>query len=84
MKNAVIIVLFLGMVLFDGAILQKDVIFECRMNIKSKTGELKGWMRKDFLLGNRINVYDKYGNKKGFWVKDILSLDTWFFNKSQQ
>ena len=42
MKNAVIIALFLGMVLFDGAVLQKDCIFKGRINIKSKTGDLKG------------------------------------------
>ena len=38
MKNALIIVLFLGMMLFDGAALQKDCIFKGRINIKSKTG----------------------------------------------
>ena len=64
MRNILIIVLFLGMMLFDGAVLQKDCIFKGRINIKSKTGELKGWMRKDLLLPNRINIYDKYGNKR--------------------
>ncbi len=33
------------MMLFDGAVLQKDGIFEGRINIKSKTGVLKGWMK---------------------------------------
>ena len=64
MRNAVITAVFLGMMLFDGAVLQKDVIFKGRINIKSKTGELKGWMKKDLLLPNRINAYDKYGNKR--------------------
>jgi len=64
MKNAVIIALFLGMMMFDGAVLQKDCIFKGRINIKTKTGELKGWMSKDLLLPNRINVYDKHGNKQ--------------------
>ena len=59
------------MMLFDGALLQKDCIFEGRINIRSKTGELKGWMKKNLLLPNRINVYDRYGNMKGFLVKDI-------------
>ncbi len=69
MRNAVITVLFLGMMLFDGAALQKDSIFEGRINIKSKTGELKGWMKKDLFLPNRISVYDKYGNMRGYWVE---------------
>jgi len=83
MRNAVITVAFLLMMLFDGAVLQKDGIFEGRINIKSKTGELKGWMKKDLLLPNRINVYDKYGNMKGFWVRDTLNPDTWFFKKDR-
>jgi len=33
------------MMLFDGAVLQKDGIFEGRINIKSKTGVLKGWLK---------------------------------------
>jgi len=64
MKNAVIIALFSGMMLFNCSVLQKDCIFKGRINIKSKAGELKGWMRKDLLLPNRINAYDKYGNKR--------------------
>jgi len=54
-----------------------------RINIKSKSGELKGWMKKDLLLPNRINVYDKYGNMRGFLVRDILNPDTWFFKKGR-
>lgn len=68
--------------LFDSAVMQKDCIFKGRINIKSKTGELKGWMNKDLLLPNRINVYDRYGNKRGFLVRDTLRSDTWFFKKS--
>ena len=83
MRNAVITVVFLGVMLFDGAVLQKDCIFKGRINIKSKTGELKGWMSKDLLLPNRINVYDKYGNKKSFLAKDIFNQDTWSFKKGQ-
>jgi len=52
-----------------------------RINIRSRTGELKGWKKKDMLLPNRINVYDKYGNMRDFWVRDILNPDTWFFKK---
>ena len=76
MWNAVITAVFLGTMLFDGAVLQKDCIFKGRINIRSKTGELKRWMKKDLLLPNRVNVYDKYGNMKGFLVKDILSGGT--------
>ena len=83
MRNIVIIALFLGMMLFDGAVLQKDCIFKGRINIRSRTGELKGWMKKDLFLPNRINVYDRYGNKKGFLVKDILNPGTWSFKKGR-
>ena len=55
------------MMLFDDTVLQKDCIFKGTINIKSKTGELKGWMKKDLLLPNRINVYDRYGNMSGFF-----------------
>ena len=83
MKNAVITALFLGMMLFDGAVLQKDCIFKGRINIRNRTGELKGWMKKDLFLPNLINIYDRYGNKRGILVKDILSPDNWFFKKGR-
>jgi len=83
MWNAVITAVFLGTMLFDGAVLQKDCIFKDRINIKSKTGELKRWMKEDLLLPNRVNVYDKYGNMRGYWVRDILSPDTLFFKKGR-
>jgi hypothetical protein len=73
----------LAWMLFDGAVLQKDSIFKGRINIRSRTGELKGWMKKDLFLPNRINVYDRYGNIKGFLVKDILNPDTWLFRKGR-
>ena len=83
MRNAIITAVFLGMMLFDGTVLQKDCIFEGRINIKGKTGELKGWMKKDLLQPNRINVYDKHGNIRGFLVQDILDKDTWLFKKGR-
>jgi len=83
MRNAVITVVFLAMMLFDGAVLQKDGIIQGRINIRSKTGELKGWMKKDLLLPNWINVYDKYGNIRGYWVRDILNPGTWLFRKGR-
>jgi len=70
MRNAVITVVFLVMMLFDGAVLQKDCIFEGRINIRSRTDELKGWMKKDLFLPNRINVYDKHGNMRDSWVNN--------------
>ena len=83
MRNIVIIALFLGMMLFDGAVLQKDSIFKGRINIRSRTGELKGWMKKDLFLPNRVNVYDKYGNMRGYWLRDIFNPDIWFFMKGR-
>ena len=73
----------LMMMLFDGAVLQKDCIFKGTINIKSKTGELKGWMKKDLLLPNRVNVYDKYGNMSGFLVRDTLNPETWLFKRGR-
>jgi len=40
------------MMLFDGAVLQKDCIFKGTINIKSKTGELKGWWRTNLLVSS--------------------------------
>jgi len=79
----VIAAVFLGMMLFDGAVLQRDSIFKGRTNIRSKTGELKGWMKKDLFLPNRVNVYDKYGNMRGYWVRDIFNPDTWLFRRGR-
>jgi hypothetical protein len=81
MRSALIAAAFLLLMLFDGALFQEDSIIQGRMNIKSKTGELKGWLKKDLLQPNRVNVYDRYGNMRGFWVRDTLSPDTWVFNK---
>ncbi len=83
MRSVVVAAVFPGMMLFDGAVLQRDSIFEGRINIRSKTGELKGWMKKDLFLPNRVNVYDKYGNMRGYWLRDILNPDTWSFKESR-
>jgi hypothetical protein len=66
-----------------GAILVKDNIIDCRMNIKSKTGKIRGYMRRDNINPNRINIYDKYENRKGFLVRDNLYPDAWFFRKKE-
>jgi len=67
----------------NDAVLEKECIFEGRINIRSKTGQLRGWMKKDLFLPNRINVYDKHGNIRGYWVRDTLDPDAWFFNKGR-
>ena len=82
MKSVVLVTALFFMMLFDGAVLEKDCLDKARINIKSKTGELKGWMKKDTLQPNRVNVYDKYGNMKGLWVRDNLNPDAWFFKKN--
>jgi len=81
MRSLVIVTAFLLMTLFDGAVLERDNLTKGRINIKSKTGELKGWMKKDQLQPNRVNVYDKYGNIKGYLVRDTLNPDAWFLKK---
>ena len=67
--------------LSDGDLLTKDTLDPGRTNIKSKAGDLKGWLKKDTLQPYRTNVYDKYGNKKGWLEKDTLDPDTWRFRK---
>ncbi|MFC1580070.1 hypothetical protein ACFL4N_04090 [Thermodesulfobacteriota bacterium] len=61
----------------DGDRLSKDTIDTKRTNIRSKTGDLKGWIKKDTLDQGRINVYDKYGNQKGYLKRDTLNPDNW-------
>jgi len=82
MKGLVIVTAFLLMTLFEGTVLEKDYLVKGRINSKSKTGELKGWMKRDTLQLGRVNVYDKYGNMKGFWVRDTLNPDAWFFKEN--
>ena len=82
MKSLVIVTALLLMMLLDGAVLEKDFLSQGRINIKSKTGELKGWMKKDTLQPNRVNVYDKHGNMNGYWVRDNLNPDAWFFKRN--
>ena len=83
MKSIVIVTAFLLAMLFEGANLEKDTIVDGRMNIKSKTGEIKGYIKKDTINPNLINIYDKYGNRKGFLVRDNLNPDAWFFKKQK-
>ncbi|MBW1612581.1 MAG: hypothetical protein JRJ57_01130 [Deltaproteobacteria bacterium] len=83
MKSIVIVTAFLVGMLFEGANLEKDTIVDDRMNIKSKTGEIKGYIKKDTINPNQINVYDKHGNRKGFLVRDSLKPDAWLFKKQK-
>jgi hypothetical protein len=48
--------------LTDGDVMTKDTIDPNRININSKTGETKGWLKKDNLDPERVNIYDKNGN----------------------
>lgn len=67
----------------DGDLLTRDTLDPGRTNIKSRTGELKGWLKKDTLDPYRINIYDKSGNQKGFLKRDTLSPDTWRFRENK-
>ena len=69
----------LALFVLFGNVLEKDTLTEARINIKSRTGEIKGYMKRDILQPDRINIYDKYGNLTGFWVRDTLSADAWVF-----
>ena len=76
-----ILIIFVMSFLSDGDVLTKDYIDKGRTNIRSKTGETKGWLRKDFLDPNRINIYDKNGRQKGYLRKDMLNPENWRINK---
>jgi hypothetical protein len=78
MKKWLLIILLMSL-LSDGDILTKDYLDSGRTNIKSKTGETKGWLKKDTLDKDRINIYDKNGNLKGYLKKDTLNPDNWQF-----
>ena len=67
--------------LSGGDLLTRDTLDPNRTNIRSKTGDLKGWLKKDTLQPDRINVYDKYGNKKGWLEKDTLNSEAWRFRE---
>ena len=68
--------------LSNGDLLTRDTLDPHRTNIRSKTGDLKGWLKKDSLQPDRINVYDKYGNKKGWLEKDTLNSEDWGFREN--
>ena len=74
---ALILMTFLS----SGDLLTGDTLDPNRTNIRSKTGDLKGWLKKDTLQPDRINVYDKYGNKKGWLEKDTLNSEAWRFRE---
>ncbi|MBW1929883.1 MAG: hypothetical protein JRJ13_12110 [Deltaproteobacteria bacterium] len=69
--------------LSDGDALKKGMLDLDRVNIKSKTGELKGYMKKAALIEDRVNIYDKNGNQKGWLEKDALDPEIWKFRESQ-
>ncbi|MFH1930455.1 MAG: hypothetical protein ABIN18_02550 [Pseudomonadota bacterium] len=78
MKKWLLIIAMISF-LVDGDILTKDTLDPGRTNIKSKTGENKGWLKKDTLEPDRVNIYDKNGNLKGYLKKDSLNPDNWQF-----
>ena len=75
-----ILIIFVMSFLEDGDVLTKDYIDTGRINIKSKNGATKGWLKKDYLDPDRINIYDKNGRQKGYLRKDFLNPDNWRFN----
>ena len=74
MKKCLLMIMLMWF-LTDGDMLAKDTFDPSRTNIRSKTCDLKGWLKKDTLQSDRINLYDKYGNKKGWLEKDTLNPD---------
>ena len=81
MKKWLLIILLMSFMV-DGDVLTKDTLDPDRTNIKSKTGETKGWLKKDTLDPDRVNIYDKNGSVKGYLKRDTLNPDTWQFRDS--
>jgi hypothetical protein len=78
MKEWLLIILLMSL-LSDADVLTKDTLDPGRTNIKSKTGETKGWLKEDTIDKDRINIYDKNGDLKGYLRKDTLNPDNWQF-----
>jgi hypothetical protein len=78
MKKWLLIILLMSL-LSDTDVLTKDTLDPGRTNIKSKTGETKGWLKQDTLDKDRINIYDRNGNLEGYLMKDTLNPDNWQF-----
>ena len=78
MKKWFLIILLMSL-LSDADVLTRDTLDPRRTNIKSKTGETKGWLQQDTLDKGRINIYDKNGNLEGYLKKDTLNPDNWEF-----
>ena len=79
MKKWILIILAMSF-LADGDFLTKDYIDKGRTNIKSRSGETKGWLKRDYWDRDRINIYDKNGRQKGYLKRDFLNPDNWRFN----
>ena len=60
MKKWLLIIAMMSF-LADSDVLTQDTLDSERLNIKSKTGEAKGYLKKDNLQ-DRIIIYDKHGN----------------------
>lgn len=74
-----LLIMFMMSFLSDGDVLTRDFLDPGRTNIKSKTGETKGWLKKDTLQPDRINIYDKNGKFKGCLKRDTLNPENWQF-----
>jgi hypothetical protein len=73
--------ILMGALLAGGDVISRDYLDSGRVNIRSKTGQLKGWMKRDNISPNRINIYDKNGRMKGFIQRDNLQPNKWRFQK---
>ena len=84
MKKILLSIVLLSGLMFlsDGDYLKKDTLDPARINIKSSTGESRGYLKRDLLLfPNRFIIYDKRGMKKGYLEKDPLFPDRLKFHK---
>ncbi len=77
-----LLIIFAMSFLADGDVLKKDYLDTGRTNIKSRSGETKGWLKRDYLDRDRINIYDKNGRQKGYLRKDFLNPNNWRFEKN--
>lgn len=67
--------------LSHGDVLKKDMLDLERVNIKGKTGELRGYMKKDVLIGDRGSIHDRNGEQRGWFEKGGLNPNRWKFRE---
>jgi hypothetical protein len=81
MQKSLITSLLLTFTMAGGTvIIQQDPIFKDKTNIKTESGELKGYLKRNPVFPDKMNVYDVGGKLKGYIKQDPMEKDRWKFN----